>query len=336
MEAAFGLERRTMAGGNKAATILSIVDTALLGVLNSIRFLARFLPPQAFMAAADYIGYAIYHTRRGTREYLLETLRESLPEVSDERELARITKEAFSAPIKSMLDLVLMERHFDTVMDRFIPHEEAIAVFDREMAAGRGALALSPHIGGVGISFSLAANIGRYLTPVVMDPQNTPIPRYLGAMARLGQKLGTDPEAPVFWAGKDTVARISEHIQRGKCACITFDLAGKTVAGFFGRPTAIASGIAHIACDTGAVIVPGYIRRNERPLEYQYVAFPELSYTLTGDRDADVEMILNKVIEIGEIMIRQDPAQWIGWFGLRGWRRRAEKILKAEEEARSE
>jgi lauroyl/myristoyl acyltransferase len=330
-----GPERRAMAGGKKAAMIFGMLDAALLGVLNFVRFLARFLPPQVFLAAADYIGYAMYYTRRGLRKYVLECMRESLPDVKDERELERIAKEAFSAPIKSMLDLVLMESHFDTVNDKFIPHDEAIATFDREMAEGRGVLALSFHIGGVGISFSLAANIGRYLTPVVLDPHKTPIPRYLGAIAELGQKLGTDPEAPVFWAGDDTVARVSEHLRRGKCACMTFDLAGGTVVDFFGRPTAIASGLAHIACNTNAILVPGYIRRNERPLEYQYIACPEFSYTLNGDREADVEMVLKQVVEMGEMLIRRDPGQWIGWLGLRGWRRRAEKMLREENKARA-
>src|SRR4030042_3734335 len=108
------------------------------------------------------------------------------------------------------------------------------------------------------------------------------------------------------------------RIPSPRSACISFDLAGGTVVDFFGRPTAIASGIAHIACDTGAVIVPGYIKRNERPLEYQYVAYPEFSYTLTGNREADVESVLNQVIEIGETLVRQAPEQGIGWVGRGG------------------
>ncbi len=59
----------------------------------------------------------------------------------------------------------------------------------------------------------------------------------------------------------------------------------------------------------------------------------EIAYELTGDRDSDVQTILREVIKKGEEMIRESPEQWIGWFGLRGWRKRAEKILKAEKEA---
>jgi lauroyl/myristoyl acyltransferase len=319
-----------MPARKKSPAVFRLLDLILLVVLNLVRFMSRILPPQAMLTAADWVGYALYHAMKTARQQVLEDMREALPEISDQRELERIAKKAFGAPIKSMLDVILMESHLDTVMERFTYNREAIAVYDREKEAGRGAIALSPHIGGVGISFSLACRIGRNLSPVVLNPQNTFVPRFLGAMAGLSQKLGCDPDYPVFWAGEDTVNRVSEHVRQGRFACITFDLAGGTVAEFFGRPTAIASGIAHIACNTGAVILPGFIRRNQRPLEYEYVAYPDFSYSLTGDREADVKRVLQQIIECGEMMIRQCPEQWIGWLGLRGWRRRAEKILQQE------
>jgi lauroyl/myristoyl acyltransferase len=108
---------------------------------------------------------------------------------------------------------------------------------------------------------------------------------------------------------------------------------GGTVVSFFGRPAAIASGIAHFACDTGAPILPGYLKRLEGPLDNELVYCGEIKYELTGDRDRDVETILREVAKKGEEMIRESPEQWIGWFGLRGCRKRAEKILKAEKEA---
>src|SRR4030042_2307158 len=150
-----------MAASKRIATIFRMVDATFLGLLNLVRFLTRFLPPQTFLAAADYIGYAVYYIRPGARKYILETMRESLPDVGDERELVHIAKKAFSAPIKSMLDIILMERHLGTVMDRFIVNEEAIALYDRETAAGRGGLALAPPIGGGGVFFSLAWRVGR-------------------------------------------------------------------------------------------------------------------------------------------------------------------------------
>jgi lauroyl/myristoyl acyltransferase len=322
-----------MASSKKITTIFRMVDATLVGIWKSVHFLARFVPPQALLAAADYIGYALYYTQRKAREYILETLRESLPEVRDEGELVRIAKKAFGSPIKAMLDLIIMERHLDTVVDRFIVDQEAVAVYNREKAAGRGVIIFAPHIGGIGISWSMAAQIGIYFTPIVYNPQNSPVPRFMGAMAALSEKLGSDPEYPVFWAGIDAVSKAQEHLRRGKSVGTTFDLGGGTVVDLFGRPTALASGIARIACDSGAVIIPGYLKRNQRPLEYQFVAHPELPYTLTGDSEADLMGVLKKIIEVGETMIREVPEQWIGWLGMRGWRRRAEKMLAEEDKS---
>jgi lauroyl/myristoyl acyltransferase len=322
-----------MASNKNVATFIRILDITLLGIFNLVRFMARFVPPQSLLAAADYFGYALYYTRRGAREYILEAMRESLPDVGDERELMRIAKKAFGAPIRSMLDLIIMERHLDTMVDRFIVDQEAVAVYNREKAAGRGVIVFAPHIGGIGISWSMSAQIGIYFTPIVYNPQNSPLPRYMGALAALSQKLGSDPEYPVFWAGIDAVAKAQEHLRRGKSIGTTFDLGGGTVVDLFGHPTALASGIARIVCDSGAVIIPGYLKRNQRPLEYQFVAHPEFSYTCTGDSEADIEGVLNQVIEMGETMIREVPEQWIGWYGLREWRKRAEKILSEKNKA---
>jgi lauroyl/myristoyl acyltransferase len=319
-----------MPSEKNTAALLRIVDATLVGIFNAVRFAARYVPPQALLTAADYIGYAMYHTRRGAREYILEAMRESLPEVGNERELMRIAKKTFGSPIKAMLDLIIMERHIDTVVDRFIVNEEAVAVYNREKAAGRGAIIFSPHIGGIGITWSMAAQIGIYFTPIVYNPHNSPVPRYMGTLASLSQKLGSDPEDPVFWAGIDAVTKAQEHLKRGKSVGTTFDLGGGTVVDFFGHPTALASGIARIACDKCPVVIPGYLKRNRRPLEYEFVAHPEFTYTCIGDSEADVEGVLKQLVEMGETMIREVPEQWIGWLGLRGWRRRAEKILKEE------
>lgn len=317
-----------MASEKRIAMIFRIVDATLLGIFNSIRFLARILPPSVLCAAADYIGYAVYHIRRSGRTYLLKTLREALPEVSDEKELEWIAKRAFGAPFRAMLDLVLMERYGDRIMKNYLVPEEAFRSFDGARDGGKGIITVCPHLGAVGVIFSLNARLGRKYTPLVMDPAKTPIPRYLTAMAMLSATLGGDEETPVFWTGGGTIPMVKEHLGKGKGIGITYDMAGGTIVDFFGRPAALASGIAHFACDTGAPILAGFVKRGKDPLDYRLLWYGEIPYELTGDREADVETILKKVVKAGEDMIREAPEQWIGWFGLRSWRKRAEKMMR--------
>jgi len=62
----------------------------------------------------------------------------------------------------------------------------------------------------------------------------------------------------------------------------------------------------------------------------------DFDYSLTGDRSVDVPVILDQVIRLGEEMIREAPEQWIGWFGLKNWRKSAQQILELKSKAQSQ
>jgi lauroyl/myristoyl acyltransferase len=308
--------------------LMRAIDASLLKSFNFSRFLARFLPPAVLVGMANGIGYALYYLRRGRRCYLLEAMGEALPDIKDERELKRLAREASGAAIRAMLDLVLLERHTDKVMERLILDEEWIKRYDEYRTSGGGLIIFTPHLGGIAITPCLAALLNKFHTPIIMDPQATPIPHYLTALMEVGNKVGSDPENPAFWAGKNSIGKVREHLAKGGCAALTFDVGGSTVIDFFGRPAAMASGVAHFACDSNAPMAPGFFKRGKGPLDYELMGCPDVSYTLTGDRDQDVKAILAQVIESGEQMIRMAPEQWVCWLNLRDWRKRAQKILE--------
>ncbi|OFW56844.1 MAG: hypothetical protein A2W01_02125 [Candidatus Solincola sediminis] len=322
-----------MADEKRAPLILRVIDSSLLGIFNFVRFLARFVPPAILVGIANGIGIFLYYIRPGAREYLLATLRESLPEINDENELKRMAKKIFAGPIVMMLDVIMLERHGEE-MDRHITTTHDVpaiqATIDGLLAKGKGLIMFSPHIGGIAIVHCMAARFDRAYTPVVLHPSFTPVPRYLGELMGTAEHLGSDPENPVFWVGMDVIPKVQEHLRQGKAIGITYDLQGGTAVDFFGHPTAIASGIAHFACDSGAPILPGYLLRGKNPLHFSLTLFDPLEYELTGDREADVKRILEMVIKEGERLIRSAPDQWLGWLGMRGWRRKAEKMMKSE------
>lgn len=313
--------------------LMRAIDVSLLGLFNFSRFLARFLPPAVLVSMADGIGYVLYYLRRGRRGYLLEVMGEALSDINDDRELKRLARKASAAALRAMLDLVLLEQHTDKIMDRLILDSNWIKRYDEYRAAGGGLIIFTPHLGGIAINPCLAALLNRAYTPVIMDPETTPIPRYLTALMEVGNKVGSDTDNPAFWAGKNSIGKVREHLARGGCAALTFDVGGSTVVDFFGRPAAMASGVAHFACDSNAPMASGFFKRGKGPLDYELIGCPDMSYTLTGDRDQDVKTILAQVIEFGEQMIRMAPEQWLGWLNLRDWRKRAQQILEEKGQA---
>ena len=291
------------------------------------------MPPAVLVAIANGVGYGLYYLRRGRREYLLETMAEVLSDIKDERELKRVARKASGATIRAMLDIVLLERHVDRIMDRLVLDHKIIERYDEDRAAGGGIILFSLHLGAIGINPCFGTLIGRGYTPIITNPERTPIPRYLTAVMEVGKNVASDPDNPVFWAGQDSIGRVREHLARGGGVAITFDVGGSTVMDFFGRPAAIASGVAQFACDSKAPIIAGFYKRGKGPLDYQLIGIPDMPYALTGDRDEDIKAILAQTIEVGEKMIRMAPEQWIGWLSLRNWRKRAQQILEEKDQA---
>jgi lauroyl/myristoyl acyltransferase len=310
-----------------------MVDAILLGLFNFTRFLARFLPPAVMCAFADGLGYALYYVRGGGRGSLLSTLRESLPDIKDERELRRIAKKAYGAHFRTILDFILLERYKKEILERIIIDERVMEKRDQAKAAGC-CVAFAPHLGAVGIEHALFALLGKPYTPMAMPPDGTPIPRYCTAIIESAERVGSDPDDPVIWAGKDTINEVHRVLAKGGTIGMTYDLPGGTVREVFGKPTAIASGIAHFICDSGAPVVAAFFKR-KGPLNYEMIGY-DFEYALTGDRAQDVTTILDQVIQLGEEMIREAPEQWIGWFGLNNWRKSAEKIIEQKSKAQSQ
>jgi lauroyl/myristoyl acyltransferase len=319
--------RSVRSGMTKA---INMADALLLGIFNSVRFMARFVPPKVLCTIFDCFGYAMYYARRQAREKMLKTLREALPEIGDDREYERIAKKAFGSPFRAVLDCILMERHGDLLLERLIVDPDDLRAFDEYRAAGKGVIPFTPHLGGLVINPCIAARLGRAYTPMIMFADKTPFPRFGRACLELCELLGCDPEKPTFQRGRDSIEEVREHLLKGGVAGLTFDMPGRVVVNFFGKPAAVASGIAQFACDTNATIFPGFFKRGKGPLDYEFVANPNFSYTLTGDRAADVKAIMDKVIRQGEEFIRMAPEQWIGWFGIGNWRERARRMLEEE------
>jgi KDO2-lipid IV(A) lauroyltransferase len=78
---------------------------------------------------------------------------------------------------------------------------------------------------------------------------------------------------------------------------------------FFGRETAVPGGPAVLALKTGAKIIPAYMLR-QPDLTFESLIFPPLEFTPTGDRDADVQTITQKLMDTLQTVVRERPDQW--------------------------
>ncbi len=111
----------------------------------------------------------------------------------------------------------------------------------------------------------------------------------------------------------------SEYWQRG------------VVTDFFGIPTYTNKGIAKLAMETGAAVVPFYTIRKKRQVFVEF--FPEIDVVNTGDSIKDIETNTQRFTTAIEVMIRKCPEQYF-WVHNR-WKRKTFCLLPSAEQGSS-
>jgi KDO2-lipid IV(A) lauroyltransferase len=89
---------------------------------------------------------------------------------------------------------------------------------------------------------------------------------------------------------------------------------------FFGVPACAATGLAHVALKTGAAVLPGFMLWEEAERRYVLHFGPELTFTRTGDDQADILAATELCNLTLEAWIRRYPDQWL-WIHRR-WKTR--------------
>lgn len=188
-------------------------------------------------------------------------------------------------------------------------------VLDRALASGKGAIAVTGHIGNFELGGRVLAQ--RFpLLDVVKIQRNAPFDRFLQDQ-RLQFGIRT---VPVERSGR----AVLEHLRAGGLVTLLVDQdAGKTgfVTDFLGLPASTWPGAAKISIRTGCPVIPVAILRND-----------DLSHTLhigealeprgLSDRESDIREFTGRISAAVERFIWNRPEQWF-WVHRR-WKGAAE------------
>lgn len=95
---------------------------------------------------------------------------------------------------------------------------------------------------------------------------------------------------------------------------------------FFGRPASTTKGLAALALQTEAPVLPSFISR-KKDGEYRLVIGPEVEISRTGDYDRDILENTQRFTDIVEDNVRKHPEQWF-WLHQR-WKTKKSQVLQA-------
>ncbi|MEW6271883.1 MAG: lysophospholipid acyltransferase family protein [Thermodesulfobacteriota bacterium] len=287
-------------------------DRALVALLHGARGLLDAVGLERGLRTADRVAPLVPRVLRESRELSLEHLALALPELG-RVEHERIVRAMFRGHARSVIEIAMMAdvaRRIDALVTI-----EGLEVMDEALAAGRGVVAITGHIGNWEL---LAAYFGLHGYPVTVIA--TPVK---------GERLNAENVALRARVGVETVLRdgpgasrqILRTLKAGRILAILMDQATRGQAvqvPFFGRPAWTPIGPALLAQRTGAHLVGVFIHRQGDGRHVISVRRPELPRAEGAAEAAWVEQATASLTALIEQEIRRRPDEWVWWH--RRWR----------------
>lgn len=227
----------------------------------------------------------------------------------DRRGSSKIARGAFRNYARTILDFLILERLLDELKSR--PGAISLGPLHRALAAGKGAIVVTPHLGNWDLGAAAIATCGRPVHAVT-DPFGPP---EVDSMVRASrERLGVG----VIPVGPSSVKESLRALRRNEVLLLACDIdkggAGVPVS-FLGREVVLPAGPATFSLRTGAPLIPGFMRRRPDGSHESRLEEP-LPLPSTGDAAEQTAELTQAIASAFEVMIRDDPAQWFAFHSL--------------------
>ncbi len=261
------------------------------------------LPMPAALAVGRGLGTAAHALLATPRRLAVAHMGLAFPEL-DLATRRRLVRATFRHAGQAFAELSL----FETILRRpdYVRLEGAEAL-DTALARGRGAIAVTGHVGNWELLAAWAAAIGYPITVVVRRVNDL---RFHSLIVRFRAAAGVEVlvrDDPRF------VAAVGDALRRNRVVAMLIDQdtrgAGVFVP-FFGRPAHTPPGAALLALRARVPVVTVFIER--RPEGGHLVRVAPVPTELPRGREGVRELTARLTAAI-EAQIRRSPAEWVWW-----------------------
>ena len=265
--------------------------------------LIRLLPTRSIRWFAWVFARLVEAVSCRRRRMVDANIRAALGEDLSAAEVRRIRRSSIVNAAKTIAELLKI-RWLTSEQIKGLITLEGAEHLDAALARGKGAIVVTAHFGNWELTGALVSVLGYPLSVIARDA-NDRLLRELVNQSR--QSKGVK----VF--GRSDARRLLRALAANECVAILPDQHAAEAAvrvRFLGRPADTATGPATFALRTGAAIVPVFSYRLPDDHIHSKL-FPSLQVTPTGDRDADVVAITQRINDVIGEQIRQHPEQWL-------------------------
>lgn len=266
------------------------------------QFIALVLPLKIAYKIAIFFSDLHYIFADKDRRAVKENLMVIFPEKSN-REIRKIRIRMFRNFAKYLVDFFRFSKLDAKYIKRNIQLEN-IHYFDEALAKGKGAIALSAHLGNWELGGVVVPLLGYPLWAVVLPHKDWRVNNFFN-FQRESRGLKVIP------LGK-AVRLCLNILKENKIVALVGDrdfTEKGVVLDFFGRPTFLPEGPAAFSLKTGASIVPAFMLRNKDDTFTLRIEKP-LEFTPTDNKNNDLTELIMRYTTIIEDYIRKYPDQW--------------------------
>ncbi|OIO34766.1 MAG: hypothetical protein AUJ70_00280 [Candidatus Omnitrophica bacterium CG1_02_40_15] len=249
------------------------------------------------------MGDIVYHANLKRRMIAYANLKAAFPEKSSS-DLKRINRAHFENLGMNVIELLKLPFMAKDYLKRHVKLENVDSL-KFSMEQGKGVIVLTAHFGNWEIA-SLVASLNGYTMSVFAREQK--YERLNNLLNQFRQSTGCKVITKGF-SIKDIIRTLNDN---GIVAMLSDQDAGANgvFVNFFNRPASTAQGIIAFGSKTGAEILPSFIWRVGVDKHIARVGDP-FKLVNTGDKEKDVKVNLQRIVDILEDYIRKFPEQWL-------------------------
>lgn len=276
--------------------------------------IAKTVPLQMGVWFGSILGKLAFRCLRKEREKTLKHLRQSFGEEKSEEEILTIASSSFQNLGKSFFELLNLKKIKRKGIDKLVT-AEGIENLEAGLDNGKGVIWLTGHIGNWELMAAYVSAKGYPLSVIASSV-------YDHRLNHLLLKFRSDHHTKTILRGDRSAGKqILRCLRNNEVLGILIDQdidADGVFVDFFGRLAYTPKGAASLALRMGAVVVPGFIIRQENG-KHRITILKPVELSVTGDNEKDVFQNTCKFTKIIEDYVRKYPDQWV-WMHRR-WKR---------------
>jgi phosphatidylinositol dimannoside acyltransferase len=269
--------------------------------------LVRRLPEPVAYGLGRAGGRAFYRLDAGRRQALRANLRHVLGRAVTPAELEAVVRRGFATYGRYWVEAFRLEDLPAAEIRRRLTLEGREHL-DAAVAAGRGTIFASPHLGNWDAGGAWLAASGYPATAVVERLRPAELYERFAAYRRaLGLELLPLDD------GSETMRGVLRALRAGRVVALVCDrdlTGGGLPVRLFGAATVMPGGPASLALRTGATLLPCAVYQDRRRGHWHAVIRPPLRPEPSGDSRADVQALTQRLADEFERLIARAPDQW--------------------------